>query len=185
MNRAPPGSSSCVSGETCSDSIVGGGAGLDSRLLSRLVGFLMALIAGVFLSFSDFIMRGLAQARGTAGPAAMVGINRAVYQSIFMVLFVGLLAVSVALALFAFWQVDGVASFLVLAGSLSYGLGVFAVSGLGNVPLNNRLDALSGSMEQTAPYWSDYARRWTRLNNIRSAASAFAAIAWLLAANQI
>lgn len=150
-----------------------------------IAGFLMALIAGVFLSFSDFIMRGLAQARGTVGPAAMVGINRAIYRSIFMVLFVGLLAVSAALALFAFWQLDGIALLLVIAGSLSYGLGVFAVTGLGNVPMNNRLDALSGNMEQTALYWSDYERRWTRLNNIRSAASAFAAIAWLLAANQI
>ena len=150
-----------------------------------IASFLMALIAGVFLSFSDFIMRGLAQARGTVGPAAMVGINRAIYRSIFMVLFVGLLAVSAALALFAFWQLDGIALLLVIAGSLSYGLGVFAVTGLGNVPMNNRLDALSGNMEQTELYWSDYERRWTRLNNIRSAASAFAAIAWLLAANQI
>ena len=50
-----------------------------------VAGFLMALIAGVFLSFSDFIMRGLAQAAGTEGPAAMVGINRTVYHSIFMV----------------------------------------------------------------------------------------------------
>ena len=32
-----------------------------------VAGFLMALIAGVFLGFSDFIMRGLAQAPGTAG----------------------------------------------------------------------------------------------------------------------
>ena len=53
-------------------------------------GFLMALITGVFLSFSDFIMRGLVQAAGTEGPAAMVGINRTVYHSIFMVLFIGL-----------------------------------------------------------------------------------------------
>ena len=144
----------------------------------------MALIAGVFLSFSDFIMRGLAQAAGTEGPAAMVGINRTVYHSIFMVLFIGLLAVSVALALLAFWQVDGIALSLVLAGSLSYSLGVFAVTGLGNVLMNNRLDAMSGSMEQTAIYWLDFVQLWTRLNNIRSAVSAIAAIAWLIVANQ-
>jgi uncharacterized membrane protein len=150
-----------------------------------VAGFLMALIAGVFLGFSDFIMRGLAQASGTAGSAAMVGINRTVYHSIFIVLFISLLAVSVALALLAFWQEDGIVLSLVLAGSLSYSLGVFAVTGLGNVPMNNRLDAISGSMEQTTTYWFDYVQRWTRLNNIRSAASAFAAIAWLIAANQL
>ena len=145
----------------------------------------MALIAGVFLSFSDSIMRGLAQAPGKAGPSSMVVINRTVFHSIFMVLFFGLLAVSVALALLALWQLDGIALSLVLASSLSYGLGVFAVTGLGNVLMNNRLDAMSESMEQTAIYWLDYVQRWTRLSNIRSAASAFAAIAWLIAANQL
>ena len=137
----------------------------------------MALIANVFLSFSDFVMRGLALAPGTAGPNAMVAINWTVNHSTFMVLFIGLLAVPVALALWALGQVDGIALSLVLAGSLSYSLGVFAVTGLGNVLMNNRLDAMSGSMEQTAIYWLDYVQRWTRLSNIRSAASAFAAIA--------
>ena len=145
----------------------------------------MALIANVFLSFSDFVMRGLALAPGTAGPNAMVAINWTVNHSTFMVLFIGLLAVPVALALWALGQVDGIALSLVLARSLSYSLGVFAVTGLGNVPMNNRLDAMSGSMEQTAIYWFDYVQRCTRLNNIRFAASAFAAIAWLIAANQL
>jgi uncharacterized membrane protein len=119
----------------------------------------MALIANVFLSFSDFVMRGLALAPGTAGPNAMVAINWTVNHSTFMVLFIGLLAVPVALALWALGQVDGIALSLVLAGSLSYSLGVFAVTGLGNVLMNNRLDAMSGSMEQTAIYWLDYVLR--------------------------
>ena len=145
----------------------------------------MALIANVFLRFSDFVMRGMALAPGTAGPNAMVAINWTVNHPTFMVLFIGLLALSVALALLALWHLDGIAMSLVLAGSFSYGLGVFAVTGLGNVPMNNRLGAMSGSMEQTAIYWFDYVQRWTRLNNIRFAASAFAAIAWLIAANQL
>ena len=145
----------------------------------------MALIAGVFLSFSDSIMRGLAQAPGKAGPSSMVVINRTVFHSIFMVLFFGLLAVSVALALLALWQLDGIALSLVLASSLSYGLGIFAVTGLGSVPMNNRLGTMSGSIEQTAIYWLDFVQLWTQLNNIRSSVSAIAAIAWLIAANQL
>ena len=145
----------------------------------------MALIAGVFLSFSDFIMRRLAQAPGTAGPTSMVVINRTVFHSIFMVLFIGLLVVSVALAQLALWQLNGIALSLVLAGSLSYGLCVFAVAGLGSVPMSNRLSTMSGSMEETAIYWLDFVQLWTRLNNIRSAVSAIAAIAWLIVANQL
>ena len=119
----------------------------------------MALIANVFLRFSDFVMRGMALAPGTAGPNAMVAINWTVNHPTFMVLFIGLLAVPVALALWALGQVDGIALSLVLARSLSYSLGVFAVTGLGNVLMNNRLDAMSESMEQTAIYWLDYVLR--------------------------
>ena len=148
-----------------------------------VAGLLMALISGVFLSFSDFVMRGLARAPATAGAAAMVGLNRTVYQSIFMVLFMGLLPGSVALALLALWQMDGPALFLVLAGALSYLLGVFVVTVIGNVPMNKRLDAMSGRIGELAIYWPEYAQRWTRVNHIRAAASALAAFSWLIAAN--
>ena len=101
------------------------------------------LISGVFLSFSDFVMRGLAQAPGTAGATGMIGLNRTVYKSIFMVLFMGLVLGSIALALWAYWQLDGAALSLVVAGTLSYRVGVLAVTGFGNIPVNNRLDATS------------------------------------------
>lgn len=144
-----------------------------------VAGLLMALISGVFLSFSDFVMRGLAQAPGTAGAAGMIGLNRNVYKSIFMVLFLG----SIALALSALWQLDGAALYFVLAGTLSYLFGVFAVTGFGNVPMNNRLNATSGRAKDMVSYWPEYLRRWTRLNHIRTSASAFAALFWLMAAN--
>jgi len=53
-------------------------------------GLLMALISGVFLSFSDFVMRGLAQAPGTAVATGMIGLNRTGYKSCFLELFMGL-----------------------------------------------------------------------------------------------
>ena len=148
-----------------------------------VAGLLMALISGVFLSFSDFVMKGLAQAPGTAGAAGMIGLNRTVYKSIFMVLFMGLLLGAIALALSALWQLDGAALYFVLAGTLSYLFGVFAVTGFGTVPMNNRLDATSGRAKDMASYWPEYLRRWTRLNHIRTSASAFAALFWLMAAN--
>lgn len=158
--------------------------GVDMMTWILLVaGLLMALISGVFLSFSDFVMRGLAQAPGTAGAAGMIRLNRTVYKSIFMVLFMGLVLGSIALALLAYWQLDGAALSLVVAGTLSYLVGVLAVTGFGNIPMNNRLDATSERSGDMAIYWADYAKRWTRLNHIRTAASAFAAFSWLIAAN--
>jgi len=49
-----------------------------------------AILAGVFLAFSDFIMRSLAQTSGTGGIEAMQVINREVFRWVFMALFLGL-----------------------------------------------------------------------------------------------
>lgn len=150
-----------------------------------VAGLLMALLAGVFLSFSDFVMRGLALAPDTSGAAGMVGLNRTVYRSIFMVLFFGFLPGSVVLGLAAFGQTQGTALVLVLAGSVLYVLGVIVVTGVGNVPMNNALDAMAGQAAETARYWPEYVERWTRLNHLRTAASALAALSWLGAAHLV
>jgi uncharacterized membrane protein len=57
-----------------------------------------ALVAGVFLAFSDFIMRSLALTGGVGGVEAMQVINREVFRWVFMTLFLGMAAGSVALA---------------------------------------------------------------------------------------
>jgi len=144
-------------------------------------GFAMALVAGVFLSFSDFVMRGLVQAPAQAGAAGMVGLNRTVYRSVFMALLMGFVPGALALGALALWQLSGVAQGLAVSGSVAYLAGVMAVTGLGNVPMNQRLDAMAGDGPATAGYWPDYALRWTRLNHIRVGASAFASGAWIFA----
>ncbi|MCU4653964.1 DUF1772 domain-containing protein [Roseibacterium sp. SDUM158016] len=151
-------------------------------ILLTAAGLLMALVAGVFLSFSDFVMRGLAEAPEGHGAAGMVGLNRTVYRSAFMGLLMGFAPGSLALAALALWHLDGAARVVVVAGTGAYILGVMAVTGLGNVPMNTRLDDLSRSAEGTSGYWPGYAARWTRLNHLRVAASTFAAAAWLMAA---
>jgi uncharacterized membrane protein len=150
-----------------------------------VAGLLMALVAGVFLSFSDFVMRGLVQAPAGQGAAGMVGLNRTVYRSAFMVLLMGFVPGSGALAALAIWQLDGAARLAALAGTVAYLSGVMAVTGMGNVPMNTRLDALSRGPEGTDAYWPGYARGWTRLNHLRVAASTFAAAAWLSAAQLV
>ena len=148
-------------------------------------GLAVALVAGVFLGFSDFIMRGLAQAPASQGAAGMVGLNRTVYRSVFMVLLLGLVPVSGALGLLALWQLEGVARTLTLVGAGTYLIGVLAVTGMGNVPMNTRLDEMSGKPREIAGYWPHYAQRWTRLNHARTAGSALAAICWLSAAQLV
>ena len=60
-----------------------------------------ALVAGVFLAFSDFIMRSLALTGGTGGVEAMQVINREVFRWVFMTLFLGMAGVSIVVAGYA------------------------------------------------------------------------------------
>ena len=55
-----------------------------------------ALVGGVFLAFSDFIMRSLAHTSGIGGVDAMQVINREVFRWVFMALFIGMAPVSLA-----------------------------------------------------------------------------------------
>ena len=145
-------------------------------------GLLMALVAGVFLSFSDFVMRGLAQAPGGAGALGMAGLNRTVYRSIFMTLLIGFVPASLLLSAVATMRLDGTALVLTLAGAALYLVGVMSVTGLGNVPMNRRLDRMAREGQGFGTYWPAYRRSWTWLNHLRVAAATMAAAAWIAAA---
>lgn len=128
-----------------------------------------ALLGGVFLAFSDFIMRGLAQAGAPSGIAAMQGVNRTVYRSVFMILFFTALPMSLGVCAVAISGpgIDG----MTLTAGLLYPAGAFAVTAAANVPMNGRLAAVDPSSAEAAEYWERvYLPRWTRWNTLRAAA---------------
>ncbi|WP_297767391.1 anthrone oxygenase family protein [uncultured Roseovarius sp.] len=140
----------------------------------------MALVAGVFLAFSDFVMRALGLARGVAGIKAMQVINREVYGSAFLVALLGLAPVAVALGLYALARVEGAAMVWIVAGAALYVIGTVLVTMLGNVPMNKRLDMMMTDAPDTLIYWRHYVRRWTMFNHLRTAASVLAAGAFVV-----
>ncbi|MBW4710190.1 DUF1772 domain-containing protein [Roseobacter sp. YSTF-M11] len=155
-----------------------------SPLIAGLVGMSMAcgLVAGVLLAFSDFVMKSLVAAHPAAGTQAMQIINRKVYRSLFMLLFVGLIPVSLGLALVGAYFLDGPAqSSLVVAASL-YVLGVFGVSAVGNVPMNQKLAACADGSEDAQAYWPAYANAWVLCNHVRWIAALGATGCYMLAA---
>jgi len=143
------------------------------------LGLASALVAGVFQSFSDFVMRGLVAAGG--GMEAMQMINRTVLRSVFLVLLLGLVPVSIALAIYG-WASPGPATGWLVAAAVIYGTGSFLVTIAGNVPMNKRLDHLSSADADGIDYWLTYGRKWTRLNHVRTLASLAAAICYIMAA---
>ncbi|MAQ82799.1 MAG: hypothetical protein CMH12_22140 [Maritimibacter sp.] len=141
-----------------------------------------ALVGGVFLAFSDFIMRALSVTSGHGGAEAMQAINREVFRWVFMTLFLGLAAVSLALAVYAgFWMTGPVAT-LVAAAGLVYLVGCFGVTVVFNVPMNEALAGMDLSQEATRTYWSGtYVPRWTFWNTVRTVACGVAAALLLVA----
>ena len=146
------------------------------------LGLASALVAGVFQSFSDFVMAGLSRAAPAGGIDAMQQLNRTVFRSVFIATFLGLAPVSIGFAVYAWWSLDGLAQVLVIAAALIYVPSVFGVTAAGNVPMNERLDKLPATSDPAADYWPTYVRDWTRWNTLRTFGSIATAVAYLLAA---
>ncbi|MDP8244947.1 MAG: DUF1772 domain-containing protein [Candidatus Hinthialibacter antarcticus] len=139
------------------------------------------LVAGIFLAFSDFIMRSLDAANPAAGIECMQLINRKVYRSIFMVLLMGMVPYSFSLMIFSFFYATHNEFWWTLAGGLTYFFGVILVTGVCNVPMNQRLDSMNFEDKETETYWLEYCRTWTNWNHIRTFFSVLSAIFYFIA----
>ncbi|MEV6958467.1 anthrone oxygenase family protein [Streptomyces sp. NPDC051207] len=139
------------------------------------------LTAGVFCGFSAFVMRGLAALPPAQGVAAMQRINVAAVRPAFMLVFAGsaVLAVVMAVVAFVLWPDDGAVELLLGSGLFLFGS--FGVTAAANVPRNNTLQAMEPGTREAAAYWPAYVREWTAWNHVRTAASAAAALSYLLA----
>lgn len=130
-----------------------------------------AVIGGVFLAFSDFLMRSLGRTSGVGGVEAMQVINREVFRWIFMTLFLGMAGISALIAVHAGMNLNAPGHPLILLAALSYLLGCFGVTVLCNVPLNEALARMDLTAPETRAYWKDvYLPRWTFWNSLRTAA---------------
>lgn len=138
------------------------------------------LIAGVFLAFSDFVMKSLFAASPAGGIEAMQLINRKVYGSVFMILLVAMLVTSAVLALYASVYMTSSAAIWISGGCALYVVGVFIVTVVVNVPMNRRLDAMNRESAESVSYWAVYASSWTLWNHVRTIASAGAAVCFLI-----
>ena len=134
-----------------------------------------ALVGGVFLAFSDFIMRSLARDSEDRGAEVMRVINREVFRWVFMSLFLGMSAASVGIAVYAAVHLTGPGQSLILLSALVYLVGCFGVTLAFNVPMNEALAALEPS-QAANQYWTDtYLPRWTFWNTVRTFACVLSA----------
>jgi uncharacterized membrane protein len=139
------------------------------------------LMAGSFFAFSSFLLPALKRLAPEAGIAAMQAITASIKRPLFLVVFFATPALAGLLGIVAplRWHAPGAA--WLLAGSLIYLNGAFGVTLMRNVPLNNRLAAVTPGSASGWRLWKDYLPSWTAWNHVRTV-SALAAAASLIMA---
>lgn len=150
-------------------------------LLTFVAALGSGLVAGVFFAFSAFVMQALGRLPADKGIAAMQSINVAAITPVFMAVFLGTAASSLALAVPAGLRLSAPGSGLVLTASLLYLVGVFGVTIAFNVPLNDALAGVKWDSAEGADLWRRYLGTWTFWNHARTFASLLSLLLFLLA----
>lgn len=128
------------------------------------------IAAGLFFIFSNTVMASFARLPAAQGIAAMQSINVTIINPLFMTVFMGMAAVSLALGARAVLGWSEAGSAWLLAGSVAYLLGCFLVTMVFNVPLNDALAAADPASADGAALWARYLKEWLPWNHVRTVA---------------
>lgn len=139
------------------------------------------MIAGFFMSFSDFLMRSFRLAPDPAGIEVMQIINREVLESWTVRMLWFFLWITSGLAAYALFALDGAVAVLLVAAAGFYVTGVAAVTFRRNIPMNEKLAGFDRDTADGARYWREYVRVWTYWNSYRAAGSGAAAACYVAA----
>lgn len=139
------------------------------------------VMAGVYFAFSTFIMTALARTGPGPGVAAMNAIDVEIVKSLFMPLFLGTTLTCAALVAIACMRRGEPGAIAMLAGGSVYVLGMFVVTAVFNVPLNDALAAADPSSAEGAALWARYLDDWTFWNHVRTVASIVASVLFTVA----
>jgi uncharacterized membrane protein len=139
------------------------------------------VIAGVFFTFSTFVMTALDRSGQVHGVLVMNSINTTILQSLFMPVFYGSTLASLGLAVLALMRWNEPGAMAMLVGGLIYVVGMFGVTLFLNVPLNNALAAVDPASATAAPVWARYLKEWNLWNHVRTIASIVATVLFIIA----
>lgn len=128
------------------------------------------LMAGVFFAFSTSVMPALRRVAPGEGMQVMQTINEVILNPLFLGVFVGTALLAVLAAALGWWQGPRGAAALLTLGALAYAIGVFGVTSVINVPMNEALARLGADSAAGHEYWQAYLRDWTFWNSVRTVA---------------
>ncbi len=143
-------------------------------LILIITALLLALIAGLFYSYSCSVNPGLKQLGDSEYIGAMQSINRAILNPVFFLSFIGAL-VCLPISVFVNFTAWDSPKFLLLLGAfILYTCGTFGVTIFGNVPLNEALDAFdlkNASSAEISIARKNFEIPWNNLHMVRTVAS--------------
>lgn len=133
-----------------------------------------ALIAGLFYAYSCSVNPGLERLPDAQYLAAMQSINRAILNPVFFASFMGALVLLPISTWQHYGQPVSLRFWLLLVATILYGIAVFGVTALGNVPLNEALDTVTLSAatdSELVTVRTAFEQPWNRLHAIRTVAA--------------
>jgi uncharacterized membrane protein len=132
------------------------------------------LMAGLLYSYSCSVNPGLKALPDKEYLSAMQSINRAIQNPVFFISFMGLLVLLPVSSWLSYKQSMTVPFIYVLIATVIYFIGVFGVTVMGNIPLNNQLEKFnisSSSATQIADMRLGFETAWVRWHTVRTIAS--------------
>lgn len=143
------------------------------------------LMAGLFFTFSCFVMQALSTLEPKCSIAAMQAINRVIINRLFFLLFFGAAAVTgFVLVRAVFFRAQPDAHPLCVTAALMYLLGALALTAILHVPLNKQLakfDAETAPPAAAAVAWRNYYNAWVPWNHVRTVSATVATLLFVLA----
>lgn len=146
---------------------------------------LTGLSAGFFYAWSVSVIPGTQKIDDLSYLNAMQSINREILNPAFFIVFFGSLITLICTTYFSYGSSTG-GFWLLVVSTMSYLIGTLGVTGRGNVPLNNELEALDIAKlgaKQIAEFREHYELRWNKLHTYRMIFSVLAFILAVLALN--
>lgn len=144
----------------------------------------LGLMSGLFYAYSCSVMPALKRLDDYQFVSAMQSINRAIQNPVFFISFFGVLLLLPIVTYLKYTKPVPNVFWYLLTASIIYFVGTFLVTAIGNIPLNNALDAFdltNASKESLRTTRQLFETKWVNLNNIRTASAILAFIFALLA----
>ncbi|AYN04635.1 DUF1772 domain-containing protein [Flavobacterium sp. 140616W15] len=148
-----------------------------------LTTLLTGLLAGIFFTWSNAITPGIGRLDDINYLSAFQNMNRTIVNPLFLIIFMGPVFLSFVTA-YLYKSNHSNILWLLLLATILYFVGVFLVTIIGNIPLNNLLDKTdltNISLEEARSLRDKFELKWNNLHLVRTITSTLSFLLLIIA----